>query len=165
MLVPLLVDKNENTVAILSGALAWALVMWPIAWRPSLMLPFENRGWIVALILLWWIPFAGLPAAGVATTKFIESATSDERAGTATGQLTLAVVTVVGLGVFGWALSRVASRRIRFRDDPGPEYVEDWTAHHEIPAEEQAPSPTQSLIFLSGALSIAVVYLLLRRRD
>jgi hypothetical protein len=46
ILVPVLSSENEYAVAASSGAIAWFLVLWPIAWSPSLLLP-HPRSWIV----------------------------------------------------------------------------------------------------------------------
>jgi hypothetical protein len=120
MLVPLLLSSDERAVAAASGAIAWFLVLWPIAWTPSLLFP-HSRAWpIVALLISLWTGFTLLPIAGVTTTELLRDLLHE--GSTSWGsKFAEAVVTALPItaliSITGW----VARRRITFADDPEPQ--------------------------------------------
>jgi hypothetical protein len=112
----LILTKNEMPVAVGSGAIAWFLVLWPIVWAPSLMLPYAKRWPIVLLLLGFWGAFALLPTAGVVAARAVESLVQGEPIDWGLEYL-LAVATSVPMSLAVMGLSRITRKRVSFADD------------------------------------------------
>jgi hypothetical protein len=153
MLVPLVLTENEIVVASASGAIAWFLVLWPIAWAPSLMLP-SARGWpITGLLLLFWVAFALLPVGGVEVTHLIQGT------GDRSGAFLAAVVAGVPVTILVELVARASKTRVTFADDVSEE------PDDEAPDDDYTPSRLERLenvnyLIPNGVVSVATLLVL-----
>jgi hypothetical protein len=130
MLVPILQPHNARAVAAGAGVIAWFLVLWPIAWAPSLLLP-RSRAWpISALLFVTWVAFGLLPIAGVALTELAQDLFRDPHSGWSHAVLE-AVFAGLPVTTGTWILGQLAQRRVSFADDD-----------EDVPAEELEEAPS-----------------------
>ena len=164
VLAALILARNEIPVAAGSGALTWFLIIWPIAWAPSLMLSHSKRWPIVLLLLGFWGAFALLPIAGVAATNMIVSAVQGKEIDWGL-QFMLAAFTGIPISVTVGAFGRLANRRVSFAEDSEEEVEGD-----EDISDESSENDPLSLAYALGicvcaSFAAAVAgYLLARRR-
>jgi hypothetical protein len=170
LVVPFLPVENETLVAISAGFLAWFLILWPIAWAPTLMVPPIRRfGVIVALWGLWWAFFAVLPWSGVALATWTQSVLTDPDASWWQGQLAWELFAAPAVVFLGIVAARFVDREVPLiggasddeSDDPDDDLAEHEDYEYEPEPQERpwlAPAPWQITVAL---FSVALLPFLL----
>jgi hypothetical protein len=131
LVVPLISSQDERVVASAAGVIAWFLILWPIAWAPSVMLPTGSSRWIWALLLGFWVAFGLLPLAGVAVTDVVLDLTRNHHIDWTAASVE-GIITSVPISGLMLAVGRIATKRVSFRDDPEPEEdneTEEWVEY------------------------------------
>jgi hypothetical protein len=156
MLVPLLLAHHENLVASCAGVIAWFLVLWPIAWAPSVMLPQARGAPITGLLLLFWVAFAVLPIGGVSVTHLIQGAHTHW-----TNAFLEAVVTSIPISVAITLVAKAAGARVTFADDVEAEeedYEEAVDEEYSLSWLDRVESAGQRVP--DGLISLATLFVL-----
>jgi hypothetical protein len=160
LMIPLMVSANELWVAAAAGGLAWFLMLWPIAWAPNVMLPLENRRWIVLLLLGFWLAFAVLPLGGATLTMWVRDAVTDSDASWWRTALSQELLFLVPITVGLTFLARVAGRSVSFHDDePEVDTSEevDWSNERSESRRWYDPAPWHLTVALLAVVLIPVI--------
>lgn len=128
LVVPLLPGVgNDSLVAVVSGFLAWFLILWPIAWAPRLMVPqLKGVRWIVALWLGWWAFFTVLPLGGVAVMTWIRNVLNDPGASWWESELAGELLFVIPFGVIAFGFTWIVNKRVPRLGDEQFEEEDEW---------------------------------------
>lgn len=176
VLVPLLPGvENDRLVAVLSGFLAWFLILWPIAWAPRLMVPpLKGVRWIIALWLGWWVFFTVLPLGGVAVMTWIKNVLNDPDSSWWESALAGELLFVIPFGILAFLFTWGVNKRVPRLGDEQFEEQEEWSEsedfdHYERrsmsllePAEWHFTAALFSVMILPF-LVIALIVAVLRR--
>jgi len=159
LLVPLMLSDNQKLIAGASGAVAWFLVLWPILWAPSVMLP-SGWEWPLGVVLLaFWPAFCGLAIAGASVTEALQQLSADHHIDWGT-EVSVAFVLVIPTTVCIAFLGRIARARLSFRDDPyePPEWEEEEEdSDDSVAARLSALEPGQIVALATAALVAAAI--------